>query len=56
MVDKHKAKLAEIQKARLAGLRALAAELKQQSVTIEANANEEGHLSVRLAPSKSSAR
>ncbi len=44
MVDKHKAKLAEIQKARLAGLRALAAELKQQSVTIEANANEEGHL------------
>ena len=44
MVEKHKAKLAEIQKARLAGLRSLAAELKQQSLTIEANANEEGHL------------
>jgi len=44
MVDKHKAKLAEIQKARLAGLRSLADELKQQSLTIEANANEEGHL------------
>ncbi len=44
MVDKHKAKLAEIQKARLAGLRSLASELKQQSLTIEANANEEGHL------------
>ncbi|MHB8901576.1 MAG: 50S ribosomal protein L9 [Thermoguttaceae bacterium] len=44
MVDKHKAKLADIQKARLAGLRSLASQLKQQSVTIEANANEEGHL------------
>ena len=44
MVEKHKAKLAEIQKARLAGLRSMAAELKQQSLTIEANANEEGHL------------
>ncbi len=44
MVEKHKAKLAEIQKARLAGLRSLAADMKQQSLTIEANANEEGHL------------
>ncbi len=44
MVEKHKAKLLSIQKARLAGLRTLAAELKQQSLTIEANANEEGHL------------
>ncbi|MDI9444533.1 MAG: 50S ribosomal L9 C-terminal domain-containing protein, partial [Planctomycetota bacterium] len=43
-VEKHKAKLLSIQKARLAGLRTLAAELKQQSLTIEANANEEGHL------------
>lgn len=44
MVEKHKAKLLEIQKARLAGLRKLADELKQLSVTIEANANDEGHL------------
>lgn len=44
MVEKHKAKLLSIQKARLASLRTLAAELKQQSLTIEANANEEGHL------------
>jgi len=44
MVEKHKAKLAEIQKARLAGLRTLAADMKQQSLTIDANANEEGHL------------
>lgn len=44
MVEKHKAKLLEIQKARLAGLRKLAAEMKQQSLNIEANANEEGHL------------
>lgn len=44
MVDKHKAKLAEIQRARMAGLRALADEIGKQSVTIEANANDEGHL------------
>ena len=44
MVEKHKARLAEIQKARLAGLQALAHDLSRQSVTIEANANDEGHL------------
>ena len=44
MVDKHKAKLAEIQKQRLAGLETLSRQLGEQSVTIEANANEEGHL------------
>jgi large subunit ribosomal protein L9 len=44
MVEKHKAKLLEIQNARMAGLRTLAADLAKQSVTIEANANDEGHL------------
>lgn len=44
MVEKHRARLAEIQRARLAGLQAQADSLAQQSVTIEANANEEGHL------------
>jgi large subunit ribosomal protein L9 len=44
MVDKHRSKLAEIERARLAGLRSLADELGRQSVTIEANANDEGHL------------
>jgi len=44
MVDKHKARLLEIQAARLAGLQAMADTLSRQSVTIEANANEEGHL------------
>ena len=44
MVEKHKSKLLEIQKARAAGLRKLAEELKQLSVTVEANANDEGHL------------
>jgi large subunit ribosomal protein L9 len=44
MVEKHKARLLEIQKVRLAGLKATADELSRQSVTIEANANEEGHL------------
>jgi len=44
MVEKHKARLQEIQNARMAGLRTMAAELSKQSVTIEANANDEGHL------------
>jgi large subunit ribosomal protein L9 len=44
MVEKHKARLLEIQATRLAGLQALADTLSRQSVTIEANANEEGHL------------
>ena len=44
MVDKHKAKLLEIQSARLAGLKNLAREIGRQSITIEANANDEGHL------------
>jgi large subunit ribosomal protein L9 len=44
MVEKHRAKLAEIERKRLAGLQALADELSRQSITIEANANDEGHL------------
>ena len=44
MVEKHKAELAAIEQARLAGMRALAEELGRQSITIEANANDEGHL------------
>ena len=44
MVDKHKARLLEIQNKRLAGLRQLADQLGKQSITIEANANDEGHL------------
>jgi large subunit ribosomal protein L9 len=44
MVEKHKARLQEIEKARLASLRQLADAIAKQSVTIEANANDEGHL------------
>ncbi|MCE2793487.1 MAG: 50S ribosomal protein L9 [Blastopirellula sp.] len=44
MVEKHRAKLLEIEQARLKTLRDLANLISQQSVTIEANANEEGHL------------
>jgi large subunit ribosomal protein L9 len=44
MVEKHKAKLKEIERARLSGLQALADKIAQQSITIEANANDEGHL------------
>lgn len=44
MVDKHKAKLLQIEKDRLSSLQAVADELEKQSFTIEANANEEGHL------------
>jgi large subunit ribosomal protein L9 len=44
MVEKHKAKLLEIEQKRLASLRTMADELSKQSLNIEANANEEGHL------------
>jgi large subunit ribosomal protein L9 len=44
MVDKHKAKLQEIEAARLKGIREQADAITRQSVTIEANANDEGHL------------
>ena len=44
MVEKHRARLLEIEKARLATLRQLADAIAKQSITIEANANEEGHL------------
>ncbi len=44
MVEKHKAKLQEIERARQAELRSFAAEISRQSVTIEAKATEEGHL------------
>lgn len=44
MVDKHKAKLQEIEQARLKDLKDLAKLIAKQSITIEANANEEGHL------------
>lgn len=44
MVEKHKARLQEIQNARLAGLREQAEAIGRLSVTIEANANDEGHL------------
>ena len=44
MVEKHKTKLQEIQNARLAGLREQADAIGRLSVTIEANANDEGHL------------
>ena len=44
MVEKHRAKLQAIQNERLASLRSLAEELARQSITIEANANDEGHL------------
>lgn len=44
MVEKHKAKLLEIERARLKDLQDLAKLIEKQSVTIEANANDEGHL------------
>jgi large subunit ribosomal protein L9 len=44
MVEKHKARLQEIERQRLSGLQALASKIGQLSITIEANANDEGHL------------
>lgn len=44
MVEKHKARLQAIERARLSDLQSLAAHIGDQSLTIEATANEEGHL------------
>ena len=44
MVEKHREKLRAIEIEKLSTLRKLADELGQQSLTIEANANDEGHL------------
>ena len=44
MVDKHRARLQSIEEQRLDGLRTFAESLSEQSLTIEANANDEGHL------------
>ena len=52
MVEKHKEKLLEIEKTRWAGLRHLADMIGRQSVTIEANANDEGHLYGSVGPNE----
>ncbi len=44
MVEKHRERLQSIENARLASLRDHADAIARQSVTIEANANDEGHL------------
>ncbi len=44
MVDKHKEKLAEIAQLKLKQFEGEASQLEKLSLTIEANANEEGHL------------
>lgn len=52
MVDKHRAKLQTIENQRLSTLRSLAGRLTQQSVTVEANANDEGHLYGSVGPAE----
>ena len=44
MVEKHKVKLQQLELAKQAELRKLAVEIGKQSITIEANATEDGHL------------
>ncbi|MGC8640928.1 MAG: 50S ribosomal protein L9 [Isosphaeraceae bacterium] len=44
MVEKHRERLKQLEEARRADLQALGAQIAQRSLTIEANANEEGHL------------
>jgi large subunit ribosomal protein L9 len=44
MIEKHRQRLKELEEARRADLQTLAAQIAQRSLTIEANANAEGHL------------
>jgi len=52
MVEKHRARLLALEQARTAKLKALADDLSKLSVTIEANANDEGHLYGSVGPSE----
>lgn len=44
IVERHRERLRQLEEARRADLLNLAAQISQRSITIEANANEEGHL------------
>jgi large subunit ribosomal protein L9 len=44
VVDKHRERLRQLEEAKKAELKSLAAQIAQASISIEANANEEGHL------------
>ncbi len=44
MVDKHRERLRQLEEAKRADLQNLGAQIAQRSISIEANANEEGHL------------
>jgi len=50
MVEKHRENLRAIELAKLGEYRSLADELTKQSITIEANANDEGHLYGSVGP------
>jgi large subunit ribosomal protein L9 len=50
MVDKHRVRLLDIEKDRLSSLRASADAIEKQSITIEANANSDGHLYGSVGP------
>jgi len=50
MVEKHREKLRELELAKLKSFREQADELAKQSITIEANANDEGHLYGSVGP------
>lgn len=50
LLDLHKIKVEKMRQAKLADLRALSEQLQRVTVTIEANANEEGHLYGSVGP------
>lgn len=52
MVEKHRAKLQAIEKAHQSDLRKKALEIAKQSITIEANATEDGHLYGSVGPTE----
>ena len=50
MVEKHRERLRDIETARMASLRELADAVAKQSITIESNANDDGHLYGSVGP------
>src|SRR5262249_9605807 len=52
LLDRYKVKVKQAREAKIADLKALAGQIQRDSITIEANANEEGHLYGSVGPAE----
>ncbi len=52
LLDRYKVKVKQAREAKIADLKALAGQIQRDSITLEANANEEGHLYGSVGPAE----